>query len=42
VDPRFLPLETAVLTPHSAAVTLESRDEVTATLLAAMAECFAG
>jgi len=42
LDPRFLSLEKVVLTPHSAAVTLESRDEVTATLLAAMAECFAG
>jgi lactate dehydrogenase-like 2-hydroxyacid dehydrogenase len=41
LDPRFLPLERVVLTPHSAAVTLESREEVTATLLAAMAECFA-
>ena len=41
VNPRFLALENVVLTPHNAAVTLESRAEMTATLLAAMAECFA-
>lgn len=40
LDPRFLPLENAVLMPHYAAVTEEARKESTATLLAAMAECF--
>lgn len=40
LDPRFLPLENVVLTPHNAAVTEEARAEAAATLLAAMAECF--
>ena len=40
LDPRFLPLENAVLMPHHAAVTAQSRAESTATLLAAMAACF--
>lgn len=42
LDPRFLPLDNAVLTPHYAAVTEQSREEITLTLLAAMAECFGG
>lgn len=41
LNPRFLPLENAVLTPHCAAVTEQSRAEMISTLLAAMAECFA-
>lgn len=40
LDPRFLPLQNVVLMPHYAAVTEQSRAESTATLLAAMAECF--
>lgn len=38
LDPRFLSLENAVLMPHYAGVTEQSREEITATLLAAMAE----
>ena len=35
LNPRFLPLENAVLMPHYAAVTQQARDEIAATLLAA-------